>query len=72
MPQDTIGALSDIATATAADRGVLAALTKANVRLVKKLEDNSDELQELKALIKKECTEKRGHHSFNPSSSNYF
>jgi hypothetical protein len=68
----TIGSLTNLTTATAADRGVVAALTQANARLVKQLEDNSNELRELKALIKKEHTEKRGQHSFNPSSSNYF
>jgi hypothetical protein len=71
MAEATIGALANLATATAADRGVVAALTQANVRLVKQLEDNSNELRELKALIKKERTEKRGQRSFNPSSRNY-
>jgi hypothetical protein len=50
---------------------MVAALTKANARLAKQLEGNSNELRELKALIKKERTEKRGHRSFNPSSRNY-
>jgi hypothetical protein len=71
MDEATIGALANLATATAADRGVVAALTQANARLVKQLEDNSNELQELKALIKKERTEKRGQRSFNHSPSNY-
>jgi hypothetical protein len=42
------------------NRGVVATLTEANNRLVKQLEDNSNELRELKALVKKERTEKRG------------
>jgi hypothetical protein len=71
MAEATIGALSNLATATAADRGVVAALTQANSRLVKQLEDNSTELRELKALLKKERSEKRGQRSFNPSPSNY-
>jgi hypothetical protein len=71
MAETTIGALANLATETAADRGVVAALTQANARLVKKLEDNSNELRELKALIKTERTEKRGQRSFNPSPSNY-
>jgi hypothetical protein len=54
MTEAKIGALSNLATATAADQGVVVALTQANARLVKQLEDNSDELRELKALIKKE------------------
>jgi hypothetical protein len=49
----------------------VAALTQANSRLAKQLEENSNELRELKALIKKERSEKRGQRSFNPSPSNY-
>jgi hypothetical protein len=71
MAESTIGALSNLATATAADRGVVATLTEANARLVKQLEDNSNELRELKALIKKERFEKRGQRSFNPPPNNY-
>jgi hypothetical protein len=72
MAEATIGALSNIATTTAADRGVVAALTQANARLAKQLEDNSNELRELKALIKKGRTEKRGQRIFNPPPSNYY
>jgi hypothetical protein len=72
MAEATIGALANLATATAADRGVVATLTQVNARLVKQLYDNSNELRELKALIKKEITEKRGQRSFNPSPNNYF
>jgi hypothetical protein len=71
MAEATIGALANLATATVADRGVVAALTQVNARLFKQLEDNSNELRELKALIKKERTEKRGQLSFKPSPSNY-
>jgi hypothetical protein len=71
MAEATIGALASLATATAADRGMVAALTQANARLVNQLEDNSNELRELKDLIKKERTEMRGQCSFNPSPSNY-
>jgi hypothetical protein len=71
MAEATIGALTNLAMATAADRGVVAALTQANARLVKQLEDNSNELRELKDLIKKGRTEKHGQRSFNPSPSNY-
>jgi hypothetical protein len=47
MADATIGALANMATATAADRGVVAALTQANSCLAKQLEDNSSELREL-------------------------
>jgi hypothetical protein len=71
MAKATIGSLANLATATAADRGVVAALMQANSRLAKKLEENSNELRELKALLKKERSEKRGQRSFNPSPRNY-
>jgi hypothetical protein len=71
IAEATIGALAKLETATAADRGVVAALTQANARLVKHLEDNSNELRELKALIKKERTENLGQRSFNPSPRKY-
>jgi hypothetical protein len=71
MAESTIGSLANLAMATTADRGVVADLTEANARLVKQLEDNSNELRKLKAFIKKERTEKCGQCSFNPSSSNY-
>jgi hypothetical protein len=45
MAEATIGALANLATATAAERGVVAALTQANSRLAKQLEDNSTELR---------------------------
>jgi hypothetical protein len=72
MAEATIGALANLATATAADRGVVATLTEANARLVKQLEDNSNELRELKALINKDRFEKRGQRSLNPSPKKYF
>jgi hypothetical protein len=71
MVEATIGALANLATATAADRGVVETLTEANACLVKQLEDNSNKLRELNALIKKEIIEKRGQLSFNPSPNNY-
>jgi hypothetical protein len=71
MAEATIGALANLETATASDRGVVAALTQANSRLAKQLEDNSSELRELKAFLYQEQSEKRGPRSFNPSTSNY-
>jgi hypothetical protein len=72
MAESTIGALTNLAKATAADRGVVATLTEANVHLSKQLEYNSNELRGLNALLKMERTDRRGHHSFNPSPNNYF
>jgi hypothetical protein len=71
LAEATSGALANLATESAVDRGVVATLTEANIRLVKQLEYNSNELRELKALIRKERVEKRGQCSFNPSPKNY-
>jgi hypothetical protein len=71
MDEATIGALENLATATAADRGVVAALTQANSRLVKQLDKTASELRELKALFHQVRREKRGPRSFNASASNY-
>jgi F0F1-type ATP synthase gamma subunit len=46
MEEATIGALTNLSTATTADRGVVAALNQANSRLAKQLEENSSELRE--------------------------
>jgi hypothetical protein len=45
LAETTIGALANLSTATEADRGVVATLKEANARLVKQLEDNSNELR---------------------------
>jgi hypothetical protein len=71
MAEATIGDLANLETATAADRGVVAALTQANACLAKHLEHNSSELRELKALLNQERREKWGPRGFNPSASNY-
>jgi hypothetical protein len=62
MAEATIGALANLATATAADRGVVVALTQANARLAKQLEENSND---------QERSAKRGLRSFKPSTTNY-
>jgi hypothetical protein len=71
MAEATIGALANLETATAADRGVVAALTQANFLLVKQLEETTSELRELKALFHQEWRDKRGPRSFNSSEINY-
>jgi hypothetical protein len=60
MDEATIGALANLATATAADRGAVATLTEANSHLAKQLEDNSTELRELKALLKNKELKEEG------------
>jgi hypothetical protein len=71
MAEATIGALANLATATAADRGVVAALTQANARLVKQLEDTSTELRELKASIHQDRRDRRGPRTLAASATNY-
>jgi hypothetical protein len=71
MDEATIGALSNLATSTSYYQGVVVTLTEANARLAKQLEDNSTEVRELKALLEKERTERRGQRTFNPSPNNY-
>jgi hypothetical protein len=71
MDEATIGALANLATATAADRGVVAALTQANARLVKQLEETSLELRELRALHHQERRYSRGPRNVNATAYNY-
>jgi ribosome-associated translation inhibitor RaiA len=54
MAEATIDALANLVTATATDRGVVTTLDEANSRLAKQLEDRSNELKDIKALLKKE------------------
>jgi hypothetical protein len=71
MAEATIGALANLATATAANRGVVAALTQAKSRLVKQLEETSSELRELKALFHQERRDRRGPRTINATANNY-
>jgi hypothetical protein len=71
MAEATIGASANLATATAADIGVVAALIQANSRLVKQLEETSSELRELKALLHQERHHKRGPRNVNATATNY-
>jgi regulator of sirC expression with transglutaminase-like and TPR domain len=72
MGEATIDALSNLETATAKDRGIVANLTEANSRLARQLKDRPNELKEDKALLKKERAERKGQRTFNPSPDNYF
>jgi hypothetical protein len=63
--------VSDRGPDTATDRGVVSTLSEANARLAKQLEYNASELRDLKALLKKEGTERIGQHTFNRSPNNY-
>jgi hypothetical protein len=54
MEEATIGDLANLSTSSATDRCVVATLTEANSRLTKQLQDRSNELKEIKALLKQE------------------
>jgi hypothetical protein len=71
MAEATIGALANLATATAADRGEVGALTQANARLVKQLEEFSSELRELRALHHQERRDRRVPRNGNATANNY-
>jgi hypothetical protein len=71
MAEATIGDLANLASATAADRGVVAALTQANARLVKHLEETSSELRELRALQHQERRDRRVPKNGNATANNY-
>jgi hypothetical protein len=71
MADATIGALANLATATASDRGVVAALTQANARFVKQLEETTSESRELKALHHQERRDKRVPRNGNATAKNY-
>jgi hypothetical protein len=71
MAEATIGALDNLETATATDRSIVAAFTEANSRLVKQFEDRSNELKDIKALLKNERADRNGQRNFNPSPDNY-
>jgi hypothetical protein len=71
MAEATIGALANLATATASDRGVVAGLTQAKARLVKQLEETSSELREFRALHHQERRDRRVPINGNANANNY-
>jgi hypothetical protein len=81
LAEQALGAFANLATATATavDRGVVAQLAESNSHLAKQFEDNALTLKEVKALLKKERTDRAGggnsdrppHRTFTPSVDNY-
>jgi hypothetical protein len=53
------------------DRGIVATLTEVNSRFTKQLEDGSQTLKEIKALLKKERNSRSSHKTFAPPNNNY-
>jgi hypothetical protein len=79
LAEQALGAFANLAKATAVDRNVVAQLAEANSRLARQLEDNSNSLKEVKAILKKERAESASggnidrapRRPFTPSSDNY-
>jgi hypothetical protein len=71
MAEVNIGALSNLATPRATDSSIVATLTEANLRLASQLEDRSNELKEIKALLKEDRGDRKVQRTFNPSLDNY-
>jgi hypothetical protein len=67
-----IESFANLATANALHSGIVATLTEANSRLTKQLEDSSQTLKEIKALLKKERNERSSHKTFARPNNNYF
>jgi hypothetical protein len=62
---------SNLASATAVDRSIVATLTEGNDRLAKQFEESAQVLKEAKALLKKERSDRMARKLFAPSLSNY-
>jgi hypothetical protein len=65
IAEATIDTLDNLATVTSPYRGVVATLIEPNSLLASQLEDLSNELKEVKALLKKEKAERKGQITFN-------
>jgi putative hemolysin len=66
-----IAAFANLATATAVDRGIVATLTEANSHSTKQLEDSSQTLKEIRALLKNERNDRSSRRTFAPPNENY-
>jgi hypothetical protein len=71
LAEAAIDAFANLASATAVDRSIVATLTEANNRLVKKLEESARALKEVKALLKKERGDRASRKPFASSVDNY-
>jgi hypothetical protein len=71
LTEAAIDAFANLASATAVEQSIVATLTEANSRLAKQLEDSSQALKEVKALLKKERGDRVSHRPFAPSVDNY-
>jgi hypothetical protein len=66
-----INAFANLATATAVDHGIVATLTESTSLLTKQLEGSYQYLKEIRALLKKERSDRSSRKPFAPSNDNY-
>jgi hypothetical protein len=71
LAEAAIDDFANLASATAVDRAIVATLTEANSRLAKQLEESAQALKEVKALLKKERSDRVARKPFSPSVDNY-
>jgi hypothetical protein len=71
LDEAAIDVFANLASVTAVDRAIVATLTEANARLVKQLEYSAQALKEVKALLKKERSDRASRKPFAPSADNY-
>jgi hypothetical protein len=71
LDEAAIDAFANMASATAADRAIVATLTEANSRLAKQLEESAQALKEVKALLKKGRGDRISRRPFASSVDNY-
>jgi hypothetical protein len=71
LAEAAIDAFANLASATAVDRAIVSTLTEANSRLAKKLEESDQALKEVKALLKKERSDRVACKPFASYLSNY-
>jgi phage shock protein A len=72
LAEAAIDDFSNLASATAVDRSIVATLTEANARLVKQSEESDQALKEVKALLKKERGDRASCKPFAPSVEFFF
>jgi hypothetical protein len=71
LAESAIDAFANLASATAVDRAIVSTWTEANARLAKQLEESDHALKEVKALLKKERSDRVACKPCAPSVDNY-
>jgi phage shock protein A len=72
LAESAIDAFANLASAPAVDREIVATLTESNAPLAKQLEESAQALKKVKALLKKERSDRVARKPFAPSVDNYY